>query len=57
MHRILSCPAAEKLLIAVRGVSYPHIAQLKGCKMNRTDELLSLELQQNNLISSSCLSV
>ena len=30
MHRILSCPAAENLLIAVRGVSYPHVTQLVG---------------------------
>ena len=30
MHRILSRPATEKLLIVVRRVSYLNIAQIKG---------------------------
>ena len=40
MHRVLSLPAAERLLISVRSVSYLHVTQVVS--MSRTHELWSL---------------
>ena len=54
MHRIFSRPAAEKLLIVVRGVTYPHVAQLKVLKTHR---IIIILMQENNSISFSCFSV
>ena len=57
MHRILSCPAAENLLIAVRGVSYPHVTQLVGGIYAQSTWIIVIFMQQNNSISFSCFSI
>ena len=50
MHRIPFRPAAEKLLIAVKGVRYPHINVVSRPKIH---ELLSLACNKTTQYSSA----
>ena len=50
-------PAAENLLIAVRGVSYPHVTQLVGGIYAQSTWIIVIFMQLNNSISFSCFSI